>query len=115
LIEPLNREINAGLADPNITPCRGGVTVLSGSRAEFGKLIADETEKWAKVIKFAGPRCWRGRAVDESSPRARASTFNLKKGIFLPKASSSPSRGDRAMVPKSFCFMLAGLLVVVPL
>jgi len=31
-----------------------GGTVLSGSPGEFGKLIADETEKWAKVVKFAG-------------------------------------------------------------
>jgi hypothetical protein len=31
-----------------------GGTVLAGSAANFGKLIADETEKWAKVVKFAG-------------------------------------------------------------
>jgi tripartite-type tricarboxylate transporter receptor subunit TctC len=56
IIDKLNREINAGLADPNIKArlADAGVTVLSGSRADFGKLIADETEKWAKVIKFAG-------------------------------------------------------------
>ena len=41
--------------------------------------------------------------------------MHLKKGIFLPKAWSSLITGDRAMVPKSFCFVLAGLLVVVPL
>jgi tripartite-type tricarboxylate transporter receptor subunit TctC len=56
IMEKLNREINAGLADPNVKGrlADAGVTVLSGSRAEFGKFIADETEKWAKVIKFAG-------------------------------------------------------------
>ena len=55
IVERLNREINAGLADPNVnarlTDLSG--TVLPGSPADFGKLVADETEKWAKVIKFA--------------------------------------------------------------
>jgi tripartite-type tricarboxylate transporter receptor subunit TctC len=55
IVERLNREINAILADP-VAKARlaalGG-TVLAGSPADFGKLIADETEKWAKVIKFA--------------------------------------------------------------
>ena len=55
-IGKLNKEINAALADPNIQArlANLGATVLSSSPAEFGKLIADETEKWAKVIKFAG-------------------------------------------------------------
>jgi tripartite-type tricarboxylate transporter receptor subunit TctC len=56
IVERLNKEINAGLSDPNfkarLTDLGG--TALPGSPAEFGKLIADETEKWAKVIKFAG-------------------------------------------------------------
>jgi tripartite-type tricarboxylate transporter receptor subunit TctC len=55
IVEKLNKEINAGLADLK-TKARlvdlGG-TVLPGSPAEFGKLIADDTEKWGKVIKFA--------------------------------------------------------------
>ena len=51
----LNREINAGLADPTI---KGrlenmGSPVLMMSPAEFRKLIAEETDRWAKVIKFA--------------------------------------------------------------
>jgi tripartite-type tricarboxylate transporter receptor subunit TctC len=56
IIEKLNKEINAALADPKIKArlVDLGGTVLPGSPAEFGKLIADETEKWAKVIKFAG-------------------------------------------------------------
>jgi tripartite-type tricarboxylate transporter receptor subunit TctC len=56
IIERLNREINAGLADPKFKARLAdlGLTVLGGSPADFGKLIADETEKWAKVIKFAG-------------------------------------------------------------
>jgi tripartite-type tricarboxylate transporter receptor subunit TctC len=56
VVEKLNREINAALADPRIKAllADAGGTVLHGSPADFGKLIADETEKWAKVIKFAG-------------------------------------------------------------
>jgi tripartite-type tricarboxylate transporter receptor subunit TctC len=49
-------EINAGLADSNMRArlAELGGTVLSGTPAEFGKLVADETEKWGKVVKFAG-------------------------------------------------------------
>jgi tripartite-type tricarboxylate transporter receptor subunit TctC len=56
IVEKVNREVNAGLADPKIKArlVDLGGTALPGSPAEFGKLIADETEKWAKVIKFAG-------------------------------------------------------------
>ena len=56
LVDKLNREINAGLADPKIKARLAalGSTALAGSPAAFGKLIVDETEKWAKVIKFAG-------------------------------------------------------------
>jgi tripartite-type tricarboxylate transporter receptor subunit TctC len=57
VVDRLNREINAGLADPKLkgrlTTDLGGA-VLSLSPAEFGKFIADETDKWAKVIKAAG-------------------------------------------------------------
>ena len=58
IIDKLNKEINAGLSDPKLTTrlAEGGGTVLAGSPADFGKLIGDETEKWAKVIKFAGIR-----------------------------------------------------------
>jgi hypothetical protein len=40
---------------------------------------------------------------------------NLKKGTFLPEAFVAAHMGDRAMLPRSFCFLLAGLLVVIPL
>jgi tripartite-type tricarboxylate transporter receptor subunit TctC len=55
-VEKLNEEINAGLADPKIKArlAELGAMVLSGSPADFGKLIAEDTEKWAKVIKSAG-------------------------------------------------------------
>jgi len=56
IVEKLNKEINAGLADPKMKARLADVggTALSGSPADFGKLIADETEKWAKVIRAAG-------------------------------------------------------------
>jgi len=56
IIELLNRELNAGLADPKIRTriVELGGTVLGGSPAEFGTILADAIEKWTKVIKFAG-------------------------------------------------------------
>jgi len=56
IVEKLNKEINAGLADPKIKTRLADVggTALSGSPADFGRLIAEETEKWSKVVKFAG-------------------------------------------------------------
>jgi tripartite-type tricarboxylate transporter receptor subunit TctC len=58
IVDKLNKEINAGLADPKIKARLAdlGGTVLPGSPADFGKLIADETEKWAKVVKFSGAK-----------------------------------------------------------
>jgi tripartite-type tricarboxylate transporter receptor subunit TctC len=56
IIDKLNKEINAALAEPRMKArlAEIGGESLAGSSAEFGKLIADETEKWAKVVKFAG-------------------------------------------------------------
>jgi tripartite-type tricarboxylate transporter receptor subunit TctC len=56
IIERLNKEINAALADPKIKARFAdlGATPLVGSPVDFGKLMAEETEKWAKVVKFAG-------------------------------------------------------------
>jgi len=55
IIDKLNNEINAGLRDPKIRARLADVggASLTGSPGEFGKLIADETEKWAKVIRSA--------------------------------------------------------------
>jgi hypothetical protein len=52
----LNREINVGLADAGVKTRLGdlGGTVLPGSPADFRRFIVDETEKWGKVVKFAG-------------------------------------------------------------
>src|SRR6516225_1895932 len=56
ITDKLNKEINAGLADPVMKTRFAGLggTALTGSSADFGKLIAAETEKWGKVVKFAG-------------------------------------------------------------
>ena len=58
IVDKLNKEINVALADAKIKARLDelGTTVLAGSPAEFGNFIADDTEKWAKVIKFAGLR-----------------------------------------------------------
>ena len=55
IIQKLNGVINAGLADPKLQArlAELGATTLAGSPADFGKLIADETEKWGKVIRLA--------------------------------------------------------------
>jgi tripartite-type tricarboxylate transporter receptor subunit TctC len=58
IIEKLNREINAGLRDPGMKARLadlGGIT-LPGTSSDFGKLIAGETEKWGKVVKFSGAK-----------------------------------------------------------
>ena len=58
VIATLNREMNAGLADSKLKPRMAeiGGSTLGGTPAEFGKLIADETEKWAKVVRFSGAK-----------------------------------------------------------
>ena len=55
IIEKLNQEINAGLADPKVKARLAdlGVTTLGGAAAAFAKLIAEETEKWGKVVRAA--------------------------------------------------------------
>ncbi len=56
IVGKLNSEINSAIADPKIKTrlLDLGGTILAGSPADFRKLIANETEKWAKVVKFAG-------------------------------------------------------------
>jgi tripartite-type tricarboxylate transporter receptor subunit TctC len=58
IIETLNKAVNAVLAEP-ATKARFteiGAILLPGSAADFGKLVADETDKWGKVVKFAGAK-----------------------------------------------------------
>ena len=58
IINKLNREINAGLADLKLKTLFAGLgaIVLALSPIEYGKRIAEETDKWAKVIKFSGAK-----------------------------------------------------------
>jgi tripartite-type tricarboxylate transporter receptor subunit TctC len=58
IVDKLNAAMNAGLADPKLKARLAdlGGTMLVGTPADFGKLIAEETEKWAKVVKFSGAR-----------------------------------------------------------
>ena len=55
IVERLNREINAGLADPQLNARLAGLgaTALPGSPADYAKLVVDETEKWGKVVRAA--------------------------------------------------------------
>ena len=56
IVDKLNRDINAGLADPKFSGrlVDLGGEPFAGSPDDFGKFIAAETDKWAKVVKFAG-------------------------------------------------------------
>ena len=56
IIRRLNSEINSGLADPRMKArfAELGGAVLPGTSVEFGRLMAEETEKWAKVMKLSG-------------------------------------------------------------
>ena len=58
IIDRVNQAINAGLAEPKIKArlAELGGVILPGSPTDFGKLIADDTEKWSKVIKFSGAK-----------------------------------------------------------
>ena len=58
IVAKLNEEINAALSDPSVKArlTELGGTALPGSSSDFGKLIADETEKWARVVKLSGAK-----------------------------------------------------------
>jgi tripartite-type tricarboxylate transporter receptor subunit TctC len=58
IVDKLNREINAALSDPRIKTRLAdlGGLILSGSSADFAKVLAEEVEKWGKVVKFSGAK-----------------------------------------------------------
>ena len=58
IVDRLNKAVNEILADPKAKArfTEIGAILLPGSAADFGKLVADETEKWGKVVKFAGAK-----------------------------------------------------------
>jgi len=55
IVDKLNKAVNAGLDDPNVKArfAEWGATALAGSPADFAKFVAEETEKWGKVIRAA--------------------------------------------------------------
>jgi tripartite-type tricarboxylate transporter receptor subunit TctC len=65
IVERLDREVNAALAEPAMRARMAdlGSDPLPGSAGDFAKLIADETAKWAKVVKFAGLKGGVGRSI----------------------------------------------------
>jgi tripartite-type tricarboxylate transporter receptor subunit TctC len=58
IIDKLNKEINAGVADPEMKARLAdlGGAAMTGSPSDFGKLIVEETEKWGKVVKLSGAK-----------------------------------------------------------
>jgi len=58
IVDKLNKAVNEILADPKVKAkfAEYGAMLIPGSAADFGKLLADETEKWGKVVKFAGAK-----------------------------------------------------------
>jgi tripartite-type tricarboxylate transporter receptor subunit TctC len=85
IIDKLNNEISAGLADSRIKARLSnlGVAVLAGAPADFEKFIADETEKWARVVKFSGAnRTDRGVGWGQfGPPRAMTSRRRMELAI----------------------------------
>jgi tripartite-type tricarboxylate transporter receptor subunit TctC len=58
VIDRLNKEINTILTDPKAKArfVELGASLIAGSPADFGQFVADETEKWGKVVKFSGAK-----------------------------------------------------------
>jgi Tripartite tricarboxylate transporter family receptor len=85
IVDKLNREINAGLANPKLTAQFAdlGGTPLPGTPADFGELIAAETEKWGKVVFHnwgsATRRQWTTRAAKITIARASSRNGGLRR------------------------------------
>ena len=83
IIDKLNGEINAGLADPKLKArlADPGATVNAGSPTEFGKPIADETEKWRKVVKFSGAKGGAGKSDTVRSHGFNSTLRHNRSGV----------------------------------
>ena len=84
IVDKLNTEINAALADPRLKErlAAFGGTPLGGTPADFGKLIADETEKWNKVMRAANikrrrPVLATAASLDDAPPASRLSARHV--------------------------------------
>src|SRR5262249_40958766 len=101
IIDRLNSEINAGLADPRITARIAGLgaTVLSGSPAEFDRALVAQTDKWGKVIRGGKHQGggWRPPARRHSLPLAAAVAL-LPATAQRATAQAFPSRPLRLLV-----------------
>jgi hypothetical protein len=127
IVNKLNAEINAGLADPDLRSrlAASGSVPHPGSPAEFRKLIADETEKWAKVIKFAGikpsdqaRRLGRRRPIGTQAARqpwmqVTMSFSRYERGDWSQSALRNATRGRlRSSMPRSMpIFFIARVAV----
>jgi hypothetical protein len=87
-VERLNKEINAGLADPKLKAGVAdlGATVVAGSPDDFGKHIAEETEKWAKVIRAANIK-----PESEDPPEFRPADGGKDRCWHFSAVSTAPS------------------------
>jgi Tripartite tricarboxylate transporter family receptor len=85
-VDKLNKEINTALADPKMKARIAdlGATVLPGSPAAFGKLIADETEKWGKVIRAANINLSRRGRIRPSTPCELARSRLAERPSYRP-------------------------------
>ena len=92
IVDKLNSEINAALADPKIKARLAdlGATVLPGSPADFAKLIADDTEKWGKVIRAANIKRSDRRDLGQIFRNARYATL-----VRPMSARFTPESGHR--------------------
>jgi tripartite-type tricarboxylate transporter receptor subunit TctC len=95
IVDKLNQEINAALADPNLKArlAESGGMVLAGSPADFGKFITEETDKWGKVSsgchRAAGLVAW-GKGANLSQPiRAPCGAVSTRRGRRRARSPAS--------------------------
>src|SRR5262249_5725140 len=99
IVASLNRETNAGLADPTIKARLvdiGGM-LLTGSPADFGKLIADETEKWGKVIREAGIKAEENRQLSAQFHKSRYANDGVMSQTGLGRVKTPTARAIRVV------------------
>src|SRR5262249_39739979 len=93
IVERLNREVNAALAEPVVTARMAelGSEIFTGSPADFAKLIAEETEKWAKVVKFAGIKAGEWQSLADTG------IFGPRRGTHFPVDSCNENLPEKCI------------------